>query len=190
VGVPTGLLDAALSEKLQLDPDVILEKAVARVPNAETVKRQQAVVRGEEASSVDPQVGAVCRSKPKNKSMNVKEPKSYPTHFQSHNTKSACFRCGKTPFHEWQQCPVREATCRKFGMKGHFQIVCRSGSRVGEVRMNQNRLQTVNETILGMIEGETTQRNPWIVEVTLSGHPIKFRIDTGAEVTVISNKEF
>ena len=37
-----GLLDATLPEKLQLDPDLTLEKAIAKVRNAETVKSQQA----------------------------------------------------------------------------------------------------------------------------------------------------
>ena len=46
-----GLLDATLSKKLQLDPDLTLEKAIAKVCNAETVKKK--VVRGEDASNMD-----------------------------------------------------------------------------------------------------------------------------------------
>ena len=48
-----GLLDATLSEKLQSDPDLALEKAIAKVCNAETVKSQEALVRGEDASNMD-----------------------------------------------------------------------------------------------------------------------------------------
>ena len=54
-----GLLDATLSEKLELDPDLTLEKAIAKVCNAETVKSQQAVVRGGDASNMDYPIGTI-----------------------------------------------------------------------------------------------------------------------------------
>ena len=59
------LLDATLSKKLQLDPDLTLEKAIAKVHNAETVKSQQAVVRGEDASNMDSPIGTIGKGKPR-----------------------------------------------------------------------------------------------------------------------------
>ena len=45
-----GLLDAKLSEKLQLDPELTLSKAVTQVRQAEAIKQQQALLRGETPS--------------------------------------------------------------------------------------------------------------------------------------------
>ena len=41
-----GLCDASLSERLQLDADLTLEKAITAARQSEAVKKQQAVVRG------------------------------------------------------------------------------------------------------------------------------------------------
>lgn len=44
--IVVGLRDARLSEKLQLDPDLTLEKAIMQVQQAEAIKQQQALVSG------------------------------------------------------------------------------------------------------------------------------------------------
>ena len=40
-----------------------------------------------------------------------------------------------------------------------------------------------------MVGGEADQ-SPWVADVTLDGYPMKFHIDTGAEVTVISERAY
>ena len=63
--IVVGLLDAKLSEKLQLDPELTLSKAVTQVRQAEAIKQQQALLRGETPSmcmgarNPDTHVGAV-----------------------------------------------------------------------------------------------------------------------------------
>ena len=52
-----GLQDASLSEKLQLDAELTLDKAVTRVRQDKAVKKQQSVLRGEGA--VKPEAGQV-----------------------------------------------------------------------------------------------------------------------------------
>ena len=49
-----GLRDARLSEKLQLDADLMLEKAVTQVRQAEAVKQQQSLVRGASVNHTQP----------------------------------------------------------------------------------------------------------------------------------------
>lgn len=49
-----GLLDSRLSEKLQMDSELTLEKAVTSSRQSELVKKQQSVVRGTEGSVVAP----------------------------------------------------------------------------------------------------------------------------------------
>ena len=48
--VVVGLQDATLTEKLQLDPDFSLKKAITIIQQSETVKKQQKTVRGENPS--------------------------------------------------------------------------------------------------------------------------------------------
>ena len=48
--IVVGLLDAKLSEKLQLDPELTLSEAVTQVHQAEAIKQQQALLRGETPS--------------------------------------------------------------------------------------------------------------------------------------------
>ena len=38
----------------------------------------------------------------------------------------ACGYCGRSPKHAKNNCPAKDKTCKKCGMKGHFQAVCRS----------------------------------------------------------------
>ena len=48
-----GLRDAALSEKLQMDSELSLEKSLSMARQREAVKKQQSVVRGETNPNVD-----------------------------------------------------------------------------------------------------------------------------------------
>jgi hypothetical protein len=58
-----GLRDSVLSEKLQMEPDLSLEKAVSYARQREAVKKQQSVVRGE----THPNVDVVCAHRHYNK---------------------------------------------------------------------------------------------------------------------------
>ena len=59
-----GLLSARLSEKLQLDAELILEKAITQVRQAEAIKFQQSLIRGEGAGKPDIPVGSVNKWRP------------------------------------------------------------------------------------------------------------------------------
>ena len=65
------------------------------------------------------------------------------------------------------------AQCSK---KGHWASVCKSSQSVGEIKENY--------TFLGAIE---TERNEdiWSVDLSLNDSLVHFKIDTGADVTVI-----
>ena len=46
---------------------------------------------------------------------------------------------------------------------------------------------TNNDAFLGVVT-QSTDGNPWSIVISVNGHPIKFEIDTGAEVSVTSKK--
>ena len=59
-----GLGDSKLSEKLQLDPELTLEKAITQVCQAETVKQQQPLLQGESSHrSSEAPIGQCTRMK-------------------------------------------------------------------------------------------------------------------------------
>ena len=78
-----GLQDASLSEKLQLDPDLTLDKAVNKVHPNEAVKKQQTVIR----SAL---VGSISKYKPRHVSSQSGRP---------------CSWCGCTPSHDKIEMP-------------------------------------------------------------------------------------
>ena len=130
--IVVGIRNSQLSEKLQLDSGLTLEKAVTHVRQSEAVK--QPLLRGGGAKQ-DVPVGAVQRAK------RGRQPYKGPGRQNSGATpqkqpgsSSACTRCGKIPAHDRQHCPAKEATCRKCNKKGHFQAVCRSTVKVGRVQ--------------------------------------------------------
>ena len=50
--IVVGLSDSKLSESLQLDPELTLEKAVSKARQSEAVKQQQPLVRGASGSPI------------------------------------------------------------------------------------------------------------------------------------------
>ena len=91
-----------------------------------------------------------------------------------------CQRCGRKP-HSLQSCPAQGAVCRKCHKRGHFQVMCRSKSS-GQVQ--QVTEETTESFFLGVVTGDSN--NDWGIELNLNDKKIKFLIDTGAEVTLIS----
>ena len=105
-----GIRDNSLSERLQMDETLDLDKAKKMVRQREAVKEQQSILKQGKESSLD----FVKRSETRNQRSNfsqrqaIKEPK--------------CTRCGKGP-HTKQICPAKEATCYRCSRKGHYAAV-------------------------------------------------------------------
>ena len=110
--------------------------AIAKVHLAEEVKKQQPLLRGETPAAggkkLDIPVGALQRGRCGGR-LN-KKPKSAPHSLNSQPT--TCTRCGRTPLHNRRLCPARDAICCKCSKRGHFQVVCRSIAKVGEVHQD------------------------------------------------------
>ena len=184
--IVVGVRDSILSEKLQLEADLTLEKAVATARQRESVKKQQKVVRAEDSPS---NVDAVHSTQgKKDKPVANKPTPRQPHKFNPVTGSDICTRCGKHSHTGRQQCPARDATCRKCHKRGHFQAMCRTKS----VRVVSTE-DSGEETFVGMIEDSesliiptvSTGTEPWTVNVLLNKLPVEFQIDTGADVSVI-----
>ena len=182
--IVVGIRNVALSEKLQLKADLTLEEAIRQVGQSEAIKSQQPFLRTGCDMKVDnTPVAAVHKGKLWHRSNYGKQGRQHSRGANETESKTspACTRCGKHPTHDRQHCPAKDVTCRKCGKRGHYQVVCRS-ARVSQVDTHTD----LSEAFLGAI-GDTTD-NPWSVTIDVNGTQIELNIDTGAEVTVISEE--
>ena len=192
--IVVGLHDAKLSLRLQMDEALTLEKAISTARQSESIKKQQAVVRGQDSATQSVEVIRFKKFARKDNRRVINRPKvtkygDIPIN-KPGKTKS-CTRCGRIPSHPKHQCPAREATCHKCTKKGHFQAFCRSKNTVGEVFSDSD--SDIDKGFLGVIEDDSSHidtvqevhRNPWHVSLHINGATVEFKIDTGADVSVV-----
>ena len=94
----------------------------------------------------------------------------------THETQ-VCSRCGKSPPHDRAQCPAKDAVCHWCSKKGHFKNTCRSKRTIGDSSGDE----------LAFLSAVTTKEKgqSWTVSLYLNDSLKEFKIDTGANVTVI-----
>ena len=121
--IVVGLLDSRLSEKLQIDPELTLEKAVNATRQSELVKKQQSVVRGTEGSGVPPKTVEAVHKVSRRKG--PKQSKARPGSTQSSTpSPMKCNRCGLFPGHARTKCPAKEAKCLRCKKKKDITKPC------------------------------------------------------------------
>uniref|UniRef100_A0A096LST4 CCHC-type domain-containing protein n=1 Tax=Poecilia formosa TaxID=48698 RepID=A0A096LST4_POEFO len=176
-----GLRDKRLSEQLQMDAELTLEKALTRARQSELVKKQQEMLHDIAGAQLD-RVHASGSARPR-------QPKGHHKHLVTKATqdkKAQCRRCGDTKGHTMQQCPAREAACNYCGKKGHFARVCRN-KKICEVNAGFATESTdtdIDITFLGSLSAEIKD-NPWMTDILVDKHKTVFKIDTGADVTAV-----
>lgn len=184
--IVVGIRDSKMSEKLQLDPNLTLEKAVAQVRQREAVQKQQSVVRDESGTtSVDAiHKGRNNRQGKKKNSYNKTQPQDTGRQnrqtFKNQSTRGtggqkSCHRCGNVSYHAREKCPAANVECYKCHKLGHFAKKCTSKVLVDEIQ---------GAAFLGAIDSSDNSE-PWKVNLTLEKCHMEFKIDTGADVTAI-----
>ena len=170
--IVVGLRDSRLSEKLQLQADLMLESAVTAAIQTEQVKKQQASLKGElVGDGKQKQVDAVEKEKSQGKRHRKRGQHSKPP--------STCTRCGRSPLHNKSECPAKDEQCHQCGKRGHFKRMCRNPPRVNTIQQ---------EAFLGEVKAKKDSQ--WMVELLLNGSPVSFKVDTGADMTVVPEKTF
>ena len=166
-----GILDKALSKRLQMDPELTLEKAARMVRQSESVGEQQRVLKGQKDSELD---------------VNWMTSKSKAA--QQRNPSSSCTRCGNQ--HEPGKCPAQKVTCFCCHKRGHFKSQCFSqgtSQKVADKEIDSVKGEAVETVFLGPVgEGESS----WMAEISVCGQYLPFKIDTGADVTAISEEGY
>ena len=181
--IVVGLLNGKLSEKLQLDPDLTLTKAVYMARQSESVKKQHVLMRNDFKESSEIKTGELTKKVDFVKGREKGRQKFKP-HVEQKNSKKTshattkyqrCERCGKSPGHAKGNCPARYSVCRKCSKKGHWEAVCKTKT-VAEIDEEY--------AFLGEIETEN-DNNIWSAKLKVNNCSVSFKIDTGADVTVI-----
>ena len=120
--------DQVLSQRMQMDPKLTLEKAKILTGQREAIRVQQKIL--EASTKATSTVDHVHKSIQKGKRGQFQSIKATA---RSQPSKS-CMRCGRGP-HPYHQCPAKDAQCHKCKHKGHFASNCRSKSvaEVGDI---------------------------------------------------------
>ncbi len=191
--IVVGLRDSRLSLKLQLDPNLTLDSAITQARQSENVQKQQDVMRNNFTTGA--KVESV-KSKRQNKAKpgQSQKGKGKP---RKETSSDSCSRCGGGA-HAKQKCPARESKCNTCKKVGHWWKVCRSSSRVHDVTETEDDAAflgsvtgtLLNNATLDSVGGETSQ--PWTADIRVadSDTPVKFKIDSGADVTLLPMTSF
>ena len=186
--IVVGIRDKALSEKLQMDANLTLEKAKTQIRQKEAVRQQRQELQGKKPSNVDS-----TRAK-RNRQANNKGGASG-SHKPNQPCKP-CMRCGKPRHPTPDKCPALSVTCHKCQRKGHYASQCLSKTVAPSPAATPAAAQEVEvelsdseeDTFLGAVNSD--RGTVWRTNVKLQGREIVFKMDTGAEVTVISDSVY
>ena len=180
-----GICNAQLSETLRMDPDLTLEKTKFKLIRQKEALGEQT----EQLHAVDKSVGEVRDSRPPRRN---NQPTQYAP--RDHRDKRGgpgghtnrnCTRCGQTKHKPGDRCPAKQAICRKCNRKGHYATVCFSktvAALAHEVEVKED------PAFLGTLGSDTD--TSWTSTLRVAGRRIQFKLDTGAEVTAISEATY
>ena len=174
-----GIKNNSLSEQLQMDADLTLEKAKKAIRQKEAVHGQQSVLNNDTTASP---IDAVKSGSSQGRSQpTAKQFRSPRRHSQPQQSTKHCTRCGKSP-HSRDKCPAQESLCSKCHRKGHYSNQCMSKT-VAPLTAQTNSENTAYLDTMG-----DSQQDTWSVKIHIGLQEATFKIDTGAEVTAISEK--
>ena len=171
-----GIRDCALSERLHLEADLTLDKAKKLIRQREVVRVQQDFLHKSQVKD-DTSLDAV-RQK-----TNVRRKLPAIPHTSAKPPPSNCHRCG-SGVHPRHLCPAKEATCYRCNRRGHYSSQCLSNT-VAVILATPQQPHAESE-IRFLDTVESIQGNIWEVKVMIGDKVVLFKVDTGAEVTVIS----
>ena len=183
-----GILEHSVKERLLREPDLDLNKAL-QICRASELSKQQVKSIGSAPSAVH----ALNKRRVKgyNKSKIVKkEEKPFNRRFNASSNK--CGKCGK--IHEKNKCPAFGRTCHNCQKKNHFSNVCRSTKKVHEVECESPSSDDEGDThyldtvtvVKSVNQVNKNNSNEKYVNVKFGGIKTRLKVDTGAEVSVIS----
>ena len=195
-----GILDKKLSEKLQLNEELTLQKAIDTVVQKDLIHKQQVVLNNDTSAT---EVNYFSDKKNFYRGNKFKKSNSNPGQKVSGEQevfKSACPRCGNKVHFIKGKCPADGVTCRRCGGLNHFPVKphfsrCRQTTNLVMTKTEDgdgSAPQEDDTTHVGFLNSvfqvgniASTRSAPWMVEVEVNGVHILFTADSGACITAI-----
>ena len=183
-----GIRDTNLSERMQTDSALTLEKAKTMIRQKAAVKEQR---RELEATVAGSTLEGIARGTYRRRTNaheqkpggSTRKPLNFKGGAKTDQAPNQCTRCGYDKHKAGQKCPARTATSNKCNRKGHFSAKCFSKT-VALITSSEDRgLETAFLDVVSSQSGV-----PWMAEMQLQGETVQFKLDTGAEVTAISTE--
>ena len=192
-----GLRDRKLQEKLQFKKDLTLESALENARRYEMVKRQvseqqeKRVVADEVKERVVDEVKPnqyVSRGRGRGHYSNSRSQRGRYSNSQGQRQQDECENCGYS--HPSRPCPARNKECLYCHTRGHLIRMCRKRLSADSRAQAQGVVEESEENFyVGMVTCED-DNEAWTVPLHIHNKIIDFKIDTGADVTIIPNSVY
>ncbi|XP_062849175.1 uncharacterized protein K02A2.6-like [Trichomycterus rosablanca] len=177
-----GIRDRQVSQKLQMKSDLTLRTAIEMARHCELIQSQN-TEGGKGPEHVD-NIKSVRKTEQKRTGMSAKINKK--------TIRGACTRCGRNHA-DREQCPAKGKKCLKCNKTGHFASVCYSKTAVREI----TEADEDDTMFLGSVELKQSKdallaedEPPWRTTLTLGDTPVSFKIDSGADTSVMSEATY
>ena len=211
--VVCGILNQNVRTRLLRDKELTLESAISHVRAQELAEERNKALDGNPAQvdSVKDRKRKLKRSS-LNKDSRENDRQNPQNSYSSKKVKTQkhdeCGSCGYQHKPGHKNCPARGQTCNKCGGPNHFGKVCRSKRKVNVVSDRNETSESdsdvhseddYNELCLGSLTVGTVSMGSLAVEAIcsrkfkswretafLNNHPVRCKVDTGAECNVVS----
>ncbi|UYV65997.1 K02A2.6-like [Cordylochernes scorpioides] len=187
--IVVGVRDKALSERMQLDSELTLEKAVKMVRQQEAVRQQQVDLQ---RPSTSQKVNQVKFNSKKQSPKQQQQPSRKKE--KSAKTRSRCPKCGGFTHREGQACRAEGQKCNLCSKTGHFANCCPDKqAKTAEVKAVSELDEEIGfllevsavEDSSNLDEDEGECRRRWTAEIQVNGKKVKFKLDSQADVTCV-----
>ncbi|UYV74195.1 hypothetical protein LAZ67_11002385 [Cordylochernes scorpioides] len=187
--IVVGVRDKALSERMQLDSELTLEKAVKMVRQQEAVRQQQVDLQ---RPSTSQKVNQVKFNSKKQSPKQQQQPSRKKE--KSAKTRSRCPKCGGFNHREGQACRAEGQRCNLCSKTGHFANCCPDKqAKTAEVKAVSELDEEIGfllevsavEDSSNLDDDEGECRRRWTAEIQVNGKKVKFKLDSQADVTCV-----
>ncbi|UYV63145.1 hypothetical protein LAZ67_2003289 [Cordylochernes scorpioides] len=183
--IVVGVRDKALSERMQLDSELTLEKAVKMVRQQEAVRQQQVDLQRPSPSQKVNQVKFNSKKQSPKQQQQPSRKKE-----KSAKTRSRCPKCGGFNHREGQACRAEGQRCNLCSKTGHFANCCPDKqAKTAEVKAVSElgfllEVSAVEDSS-NLDDDERECRRRWTAEIQVNGKKVKFKLDSQADVACV-----
>ena len=190
-----GIRNKSLQQKLLRDPKLTLDTLVDTCRAWEATAVQAATLHPKDTS-----VNQISRSNHRGRGRGRNRPMDrnrtpQPQRQDSRSDQASRGHCGYCGYenHNRDKCPARNAKCTNCQIKGHFAKVCRRNKSKPKLQSVEDYEDNYDgdELFMGGLEFcDVHSIKAWEVNIAMEGTMLPYRVDTGADVTVLSKSNY